>query len=86
MTKLIAVLGGGISGERKISFLTAHACSKALKKKGYKVKIIDAKGFFYNELKKIRPSAVFNAMLPVKPSVTTTLVFPSEISFPSIKP
>ena len=62
MTKLIAVLGGGISGERKISFLTAYACSKALKKKGYKVEIIDAKGFFYNELKKIKPSIVFNAL------------------------
>tara|TARA_Y100001970_G_scaffold292570_1_gene434382 strand:+ start:1237 stop:1380 length:144 start_codon:yes stop_codon:yes gene_type:complete len=30
---LIAVLMGGTSGERKISFLTGRACSKALKKK-----------------------------------------------------
>ena len=38
MKNLIVVLLGGISGERKISFLTGKACSKALKKKGYKVK------------------------------------------------
>ena len=29
------------------------------------------------------PSAVFNATLPVKPSVTITFTFPSIISFPS---
>ena len=32
---------GGLSGERKISFLSGRACSKALRKKGYKVKVID---------------------------------------------
>ena len=36
MKKLIVVLMGGISGERDISFLSGKACSKALKKKGYK--------------------------------------------------
>jgi D-alanine-D-alanine ligase-like ATP-grasp enzyme len=30
---------GGLSGERKISFLTGKACSKALKKRGYKLGI-----------------------------------------------
>ena len=33
MKGLIVVLMGGMSGERKISFLTGKACSKALKKK-----------------------------------------------------
>ena len=33
MKKLVAVLMGGLSGERKISFLTGKACSDALKKK-----------------------------------------------------
>ena len=42
MKNLIVVLIGGLSGERKISFLTGRACSKALKKKGYKVKELDA--------------------------------------------
>ena len=34
MKKLVVVLLGGTSGERKISFLTGKACSNALKKKG----------------------------------------------------
>ena len=33
MSNLIVVLMGGLSGERKISFLTGKACSKVLKKK-----------------------------------------------------
>ena len=62
MKKLIVVLMGGQSGERKISFLTGKACSQALKKKGYKVIDLDAKGFFANKLKKLKPKAVFNAL------------------------
>ena len=37
MRNLIVVLMGGLSGEREISYLTGKACSKALRKKGYKV-------------------------------------------------
>ena len=33
----IVILMGGLSGERKISFLTGKACSKALKKKRIQV-------------------------------------------------
>jgi len=62
MKKLIVVLMGGQSGERKISFLTGKACSQALQKKGYKVINLDAKGFFANKLKKLKPKAVFNAL------------------------
>ena len=36
MKKLIVVLMGGLSDERQISFLSGKACSKALKRKGYK--------------------------------------------------
>ena len=53
---------GGLSGERKISFLTGKACSKALKKKRYKVINLDAKGYFVEELKKLKPKIVFNAL------------------------
>ena len=45
MKNLVVVLMGGLSGERKISFLTGKACSKALKKKNYNVKKLDAKGY-----------------------------------------
>ena len=62
MKNLIVVLMGGLSNERKISFLTGKACSNALKKKGYKVKELDAKGYFVNELRKLKPKLVFNAL------------------------
>ena len=62
MKNLVAVLLGGSSGEREISFLTGRACSNALKKKGYRVKEIDGKGDFVSKLKKIRPKVVFNAL------------------------
>ena len=53
MSNLIVVLMGGLSGERKISFLTGKACSKALKKRGYKVINLDAKGYFIEDLKRL---------------------------------
>ena len=53
---------GGLSGERKISFLTGKACYKALKKNGYKIKALDAKDNFVDKLKKLKPKAVFNAL------------------------
>ncbi len=62
MKNIIVVLMGGISGERKISLLTGKACAAALKKKGYKVKEIDAKGNFVDRIKKIKPKLVFNAL------------------------
>ena len=42
MKKIFVVLLGGISGERKVSFLSGKSCSKALKKKGYKIKEMEA--------------------------------------------
>ena len=62
MKNSIVILLGGISGEREISFLTGRSCAKALKKKGYRVKEIDAKGNFVQKIKKINPKAVFNAL------------------------
>tara|TARA_B110000438_G_scaffold285434_1_gene315522 strand:- start:95 stop:1015 length:921 start_codon:yes stop_codon:yes gene_type:complete len=62
MKNLIVVLLGGSSNERKISFLTGKACSRALRNRGYKVKEIDARGIFVNKLKKLKPKLVFNAL------------------------
>ena len=62
MKKSVLILLGGRSAERKISFLTGKACSKALKKKGYRVKELDAKGFFIKKIKEIKPNIVFNAL------------------------
>jgi len=62
MNKKIVVLLGGLSGERKISFLTGMACSRALKKRGYKVINLDARKNFASKLQKINPDIVFNAL------------------------
>jgi len=62
VSNLIVVLMGGLSDERKISFLTGKACSAALKKKGYKVINLDAKRYFAEDLKKLKPKIVFNAL------------------------
>tara|TARA_B100000579_G_C22836838_1_gene859293 strand:+ start:541 stop:1464 length:924 start_codon:yes stop_codon:yes gene_type:complete len=62
MKKLVLMLLGGRSAERKISFLTGKACARALKKKGFKVKELDARGSFIKKIKKIKPDVVFNAL------------------------
>ena len=62
MKNLIVVLLGGLSSERKISFITGRACSAALRKKGYKVKELDAKDDFVKKLQKIKPMLVLNAL------------------------
>tara|TARA_Y100000992_G_C20811185_1_gene280380 strand:+ start:164 stop:319 length:156 start_codon:yes stop_codon:yes gene_type:complete len=41
--KKILVVLGGTSNERKVSLNSGKECVKALKKKGYKVKIFDPK-------------------------------------------
>ena len=62
MKNLIVVLMGGLSDEREISFLTGKACAKALTEKGYKIKELDAKGYFIDKLKKLKPKLVLNAL------------------------
>ena len=56
------VLMGGISAERAISLITGKACSLALKKKGYKVFQVDAKGNFSKKIKILKPNFIFNAL------------------------
>jgi D-alanine-D-alanine ligase len=62
LKNLILVLLGGLSGERKISLLTGKACSKSLKKLGYKVKELDPQGNFVEKIKKLKPKIIFNAL------------------------
>jgi len=52
---------GGISEEKEISILSGRACARALKKKKYKVKVLDPKGNFINEIRKIH---LFNNWIP----------------------
>ena len=62
MKKKILVIMGGLSDEREISFLSGKACVRALRKKKYKVKVLDPKGNFISEIRKIKPEIVFNAL------------------------
>ena len=62
MKNLIVTLLGGLSEERKISFLTGRACTNALKKKGFKVINLDARGHFVKELSRLKPKIVLNAL------------------------
>jgi len=59
MRNLIVVLMGGLSGERKISFLTGKACSKALKKKGFRVDQSRCKRVFCRRIKKTKTKSSF---------------------------
>jgi D-alanine-D-alanine ligase-like ATP-grasp enzyme len=56
LKNLIIVLLGGLSGEKKISFLTGRACSQSLKKLGYKVKELDPQGSFVEKIKNNDPN------------------------------
>ena len=62
MRNLIVILMGGLSKERNISLLTGKACSEVLKKRGYEVLELDAKGYFAEKLNKLKPKLVFNAL------------------------
>jgi len=67
MTKIkkVAVIMGGLSGEREISLSSGKGIAQALKSLGYTVKSIDlTKDIekFVKDLKKFRPDVVFNAL------------------------
>ena len=62
MSKKILILAGGFSKEREVSLKSARAVSKVLKKNKYKTKIFEPDGNFISNLKKYKPSVVFNAL------------------------
>ena len=62
MSKKILILAGGFSKEREISLKSARAVSKVLKENKYKTKIFEPDGNFISNLKKYKPSVVFNAL------------------------
>tara|TARA_Y100000590_G_C15568694_1_gene957683 strand:+ start:289 stop:1206 length:918 start_codon:yes stop_codon:yes gene_type:complete len=61
MKKKILILAGGYSKEREISLKTAKAVNFELKKK-YKTLICEPDGKFIFNLRKFKPSVVFNAL------------------------
>ena len=60
--KRVLVVLGGTSGERAVSLASGKACAKALKKKGYKVKIFDPKIKNFNLINKKNVDVIFNAL------------------------
>lgn len=55
MTKRILIITGGISSERRISFMSARAVKKALLELGFKVKLVDLK-HGYKQIRKLAKS------------------------------
>jgi D-alanine-D-alanine ligase len=64
MTKLahIAVLKGGMSSERDVSFVSGAACAKALRGEGYRVSEIDVSYNLWEQLQALSPDIIFNAL------------------------
>lgn len=63
MARRIAVLQGGLSSEREVSFASAKKCVAALKARGHEVIEIDpAQEHWPEQIKKAAPDLVFNAL------------------------
>ena len=62
MIKKVAVLMGGLSSEREISFRSGKQVIKALKNLGYDYKSIDPKNNLIEDLRSYNPDIVFNAL------------------------
>ncbi len=59
----IVVLFGGESPEREVSLLSGRAVARALKKKGYKIFLLDpAKKNFFKKILEVKPECVFIAL------------------------
>tara|TARA_B100001540_G_scaffold312936_1_gene334909 strand:- start:187 stop:1101 length:915 start_codon:yes stop_codon:yes gene_type:complete len=62
LKKKILILSGGISKERLISLDTGLQVAKELKKSGYKIKISEPDNNLEKNIKKFKPSIIFNAL------------------------
>ncbi len=60
--KHIAVIKGGWSPEREVSLVSGRDCAAALREEGFEVTEIDAGRDLGEQLLKIKPDAVFNAL------------------------
>ena len=82
MKKLIVVLMGGLSGEREISFLSAKSCSRALIKRGYAVKEIEAKGYFVEKHKTTSVPLKYHKILRVEKKNIVSMLWIKDCPFP----
>jgi D-alanine-D-alanine ligase len=62
MSRHVAVLMGGLSAEREVSFTSGRAAAAALEARGYRVSTIDADRRLSQKLDAIKPDVVYNAL------------------------
>lgn len=62
MTKHVAVLMGGWSGEREVSLASGKACADTLEAEGYRITRIDVDRNLATRLIETKPEIVFNAL------------------------
>jgi len=62
MTKHVAVLMGGWSGERPVSLSSGKECADALESKGYRVTRVDVGRDIATVLAELKPDVAFNAL------------------------
>lgn len=62
MTKHVAVLMGGMSAEREVSFMGGRAAVKVLEERGYRVSGIDADRDLCRKLAEAKPDVIYNAL------------------------
>jgi len=62
MSKHVAVLMGGLSAEREVSFMGGRAAVKVLEERGYRVSGIDADRDLCRKLAEAKPDVVYNAL------------------------
>lgn len=60
--RTVAVLMGGPSAEREVSFSSGHACAAALREEGFKVIEVDAGPDLSSVLSDMKPDAVLNCL------------------------
>jgi len=61
-TTHVAVLKGGWSAEREVSLVSGAACAKGLRDAGFRVTEVDAQPDVAQQLTKLKPDVVFNAL------------------------
>jgi D-alanine-D-alanine ligase len=62
MSRHVAVLMGGWSSEREVSLVSGRAVAKALREAGYRATEVDAQRNMGDELLRLKPDVVFNAL------------------------
>ncbi|MEN6401123.1 MAG: D-alanine--D-alanine ligase, partial [Armatimonadia bacterium] len=61
-SKTIAVLAGGQSGEREVSFRSGKGVQEALERQGFRTVMVDPSADLYRQLQEVGAEVAFNAL------------------------